>query len=101
MKALSRLLRFKVDREQVVFFLSESLKNLSHTYCSALQYLSKKNQNKSLSIYKKIASILPKNEAVQLTLFSLEKYQVMVEKPVISKPKRAETTIIGDQLSLF
>ena len=108
-KVLGRLLRFKLDKEQVDNLLKEILIDLNRFNYTLTKYrvtynldeLFKPLIKKAKSFYEGILKILPNKQPIQLSLFGVNDYKVIVEKPVIPRVKKSEPESIGTQLSLF
>lgn len=100
-RSISRVLRFKLEKEQIEYLLTDALLNLNQCACAALRFHSKLLFEKASALYKKVLELLPGTAPLQLTLFGSEEYKVLVDKPKRVRKVKKEVLSTYTQLELF
>lgn len=100
-RSISRVLRFKLEKEQIESLLTDAILNLNRCACAAIRFHSKLLFEKASRLYEEVLELLPGTAPLQLTLFGSEEYKVLVEKPRRVRKVKEEVPSTYIQLELF
>lgn len=102
-RVIGRMLRFRLDKEQVELLLTDVVLDINRFFCAAIRNASKLLIEKASALYEAALDLLPGSEPIQLSLFGRDEYKVIVDKPTARTPRKRHEEVqpLGIQLRLF